>query len=206
VPHVSDIAARRVIAVASGVGGGKSTLVQALAQALGERDVLAFDHFEEMTERPLAEACDWMLSGADPERLRVPGLSQALARLKAGHAVQDPLTGAQLAPRQHVIFEAPFGRWHAESGRYIDTLVWIDTPLDIALARKVRQLVATFDGPPASLAPWLREYLANYLEGVEALLRVQRERVRPGADIVVDGLAGPEVVARQVVKALSARA
>jgi len=32
---MSDIAARRVIAVASGVGGGKSTLVQALAQALG---------------------------------------------------------------------------------------------------------------------------------------------------------------------------
>jgi hypothetical protein len=56
------------------------------------------------------------------------------------------------------------------------------------------------------LAPWLREYLANYLEGVEALLRVQRERVRPGADIVVDGLASPEVAARQVVRALSDRA
>jgi hypothetical protein len=46
----------------------------------------------------------------------------------------------------------------------------------------------------------------NDLARVEALLRVQRERVRPGGDIVVDGLAAPEVVARQVVKALSARA
>jgi hypothetical protein len=42
-------------------------------------------------------------------------------------------------------------------------------------------------------------------EGMEALLRVQRERVRPGADIVVDGLADPEVVARQVMRAISDR-
>jgi uridine kinase len=195
---------RTVIAVASGVGGGKSTLARALARALGERDVLVFDHFEQITARPPAEIRQWMLSGADPNVLSVAGLAQALHALKAGHPVRDPLTGADLIAERHVIFEAPFGRWHAASGVHIDLLVWIDTPLDIALARKLRQLLGSFEVPADTLKSWLSDYLTNYLDLVESLLRLQRERVRPHADIVIDGLQSPEDMARSVVKAMSA--
>jgi uridine kinase len=194
---------RPVIAVASGVGGGKSTLARALARALGERDVLVFDHFEQITPRPPTEIRQWMLSGADPDELSVSGLAQALHALKAGHAVCDPMTHADLLAERHVIFEAPFGRWHTGSGVHIDLLVWIDTPLDIALARKLRQLLGSFEAPADTLKAWLSDYLTNYLDLVESLLRLQLERVRPNADIVVDGLQTPEDMARSIVKAMS---
>ena len=193
-----------VVAIASGVGGGKSTLARELARALGEAHVLDFDDFEPFTARPLAETCAWMRDGADPARLRVPGLEDALRALKAGQAARNPATAAELRARGHVIFEAPFGRWHPDSGRHIDLLVWIDTPLDIALARKLRQLSSAFPGPEAAFRPWLREYLAAYLEGVEALLRLQHEKVRPGADLVLDGRADPGALARQVARRLAA--
>lgn len=193
-----------VLAIASSVGGGKSTLARELARTLGEAHILDFDHFEPFTARPLAETSAWMRDGADPARLQVPELEDALRALKGGRPARDPATGAALQARRHVVFEAPFGRWHPDSGRHIDLLVWIDTPLDIALARKLRQLSSAFQGPDEAFRSWLREYLAAYLEGVEALLRLQHEKVRPGADLVLDGLADPGVLARQVARRLGA--
>ena len=193
-----------VVTVASGIGGGKSTLARELARSLGEADVLAFDHFEPLTARPLAETRAWMQAGADPAQLQIPGLEEALRTLKDGHPALDPATGAALQARRHVVFEAPFGRWHPASGRHIDLLVWIDTPLDLALARKLRQLSSAFQGPEADFRPWLRDYLAGYLEGVEALLRLQLEKVRPGADLVLDGRTEPATLAREVMRRLGA--
>lgn len=201
---MSRTAGRKVVAIASGVGGGKSTLARALAEALGEAHVLQFDHFEALTERPLAETSAWMRAGADPARLAIAGLDEALCALKSGGAFRDPASGDTLTARHHVVFEAPFGRWHPASGKHIDLLVWIDTPLDIALARKLRQLSSAFEGPEEAFRPWLRDYLAGYLEGVEALLRLQLERVRPGADLVLDGRDDPAVLAREVVRGLAA--
>lgn len=193
---------RRIVGIASGVGGGKSTLARALAQEIGERDIVQFDHFERLTEQPVEVTRDWLAAGADPLRLAIPGLSAALAELAAGRPAADPRAAAPLQAQRYVVFETPFGRWHPESGRHIDFLVWIDTPLDIALARKLRQIVAGSGGDGAGLAAWLPDYLSNYLEVVERLLRLQRERVRPGADLVVDGRQDPGALARQVARAL----
>jgi uridine kinase len=199
---LTEAATRLVIGVASGVGGGKTTLARALAQSLGEHSMLAFDHFEQITALPPADIQAWLLAGAEPDHWHVPGLEDALVRLRAGETVSDPLTGERISARRYVIHEAPFGRWAARCGQYIDMLVWIDTPLDIALARKLRQLLGGFPGSPDSLQPWLAGYLTNYLDFVEALLRVQREKVRPAADIVVDGLVDPRTSALAVIRAL----
>lgn len=197
-----EVGTRRIIGVASGVGGGKTTLARALAQSLGEHSLLAFDHFEQITALPPADIQAWLLAGAEPDRWHVPGLEDALVRLSAGETVTDPLTGERISAERYVIYEAPFGRWDTRYGRHIDVLVWIDTPLDIALARKLRQLLGGFSGSPDAVQPWLQGYLTSYLEFVEALLRLQREKVRPAADIVVDGLVDPRTSALAVIRAL----
>lgn len=199
----------RVIAVAGPVGAGKSTLVEALAGTLGDAVALHFDHYERMTEQPIEEVRQWMEEGADLDRMPVPGLPEALQSLKLGGTVVDPLTGAQILPAKHILFETQFGRRHAATGRHIDFLVWIDVPLDIALARKMRQFAQAVD--PRSIdhartfSPWLKEYLDNYLEVVGALLRRQRETVAAEADLVVDGTGDPAEQARAVEQAFKVK-
>ncbi len=199
----------RVIAVAGAVGAGKSTLIAALGRVLADTTAIQFDHYERMTRQPIEEVRRWMDEGADIDRLPVPGLGDALAALKQGHAVLDPATNAQIPPAQHILFETQFGRAHSQTGRHVDFLAWIDTPLDIALARKVRQFARELDtGDPAETAAfgdWLSAYLDNYLGVVGNLLRFQREKVAAQADVSVDGLLPPEEQAREIGRAVAAR-
>ncbi len=188
-----------VIAIAGPVGAGKTTLAQAVAHELSDAAILQFDHYERITEQSIEQVRDWMQGGADLDAIAIPGLAEALQALKAGRAVTDPMTGATIPSRKYILFETQFGRRHAATGRYIDLMIWVDTPLDIALARKVRQFAAALEGsdPAAarSFGAWLHEYLGNYLDVVAGLLRMQTESVGAGADVVVDG--GREVSALQ---------
>ncbi|MDP3512816.1 MAG: hypothetical protein Q8S20_08700 [Sulfuritalea sp.] len=188
-----------VIAIAGPVGAGKTTLAQAVARALTDAAILQFDHYERITEQSIEQVRDWMQGGADLDAIAIPGLAEALQALKAGRAVTDPMTGATIPSRKYILFETQFGRRHAATGRYIDLMIWVDTPLDVALARKVRQFAAALEGsdPAAarSFGTWLHGYLGNYLDVVAGLLRIQKESVGAGADVVVDG--GREVSALQ---------
>ena len=191
-----------VIAIAGPVGAGKTTLAQAVARALTDAAILQFDHYERITEQSIEQVRDWMQGGADLDAIAIPGLAEALQALKAGRAVTDPMTGATIPSRKYILFETQFGRRHAATGRYIDLMIWVDTPLDVALARKVRQFAAALDGsdPAAarSFGTWLHGYLGNYLDVVAGLLRIQKESVGAGADVVVDGGRGVSALQQEV--------
>ncbi len=200
----------RVIGISGAVGAGKSTLVRGLAASVPDSTAIHFDHYERMTEQPIEEVRRWMEAGADLNRMPVPGLADALLSLKHGRAVRDPASGAQVPPASHIFFETQFGRQHAETGQHVDFLVWIDTPLDVALARKVRQFAGEIDprnsAECAAFGPWLEGYLENYLDVVGGLLRMQRDTVGAKADLVLDGNCAPaELVnrARQAIAGLS---
>jgi uridine kinase len=196
----------RVIAIAGSVGAGKSTLVRGLASRLPSATAIHFDHYERMTEQPIEKIRQWMKDGADLNEMPVPGLADALRALKEGRGVQDPLTGRTVQPASSILFETQFGRQHAATGQHIDFLVWIDTPLDVALARKVRQFASEIDtrdpGELAGFGPWLQAYLDNYLEVVGGLLRLQRDTVGANADLVVDGTCEPGELSREVERAI----
>jgi uridine kinase len=199
-----------IAAIASGVGGGKSTLVASLAAELGDAaSTVHFDHYERVTEQPVEAVRRWMAAGADPDALTIPGLAEDLEALKSGRMVTDPLTRAHVPARRVVLFETQFGRRHAASGRHIDLLIWIDTPLDVALARKLRQLAgaAAAQGAreAAAFAAWLPAYLDNYLGLVEKLLRSQRETVRPQADLILDGRKDPARLRLEAAQAIRDR-
>jgi uridine kinase len=194
--------ARYVIAVAAPPGAGKSTLIRLLSGRLPDATVIQFDHYERITDQPIEKIRLWMENGADLNEMDIPGLAEDLQALKQGRSVRDPRTRAEIPARKYVLFETQFGRQHAATGRHIDFLIWIDLPLDIALARKVRQFTGEVDARNREemevFAPWLHTYLDNYLAVVGGLLRIQRDTVGASADMIVDGESDPGALLLQV--------
>ena len=175
-----------LVAVSAPVGGGKSSLVSGLSERMSDAAAIYFDSYETLTRRPIEEIRRWMEAGADIQDLVIPGLPEDIDRLRGGKAVVDPLTGREVAPAKYILFETPFARLHAATGAHIDLAIWIDTPLDVALARNIRELT---DRPEMQrdFVPWLRAYLDSYLRVVHDLLRMQQEGVGAAADLVLDG-------------------
>jgi energy-coupling factor transporter ATP-binding protein EcfA2 len=193
-----------VIAVAGPIGGGKTSLVKALAGILPDASLLFYDNYESASQGSLDAMIRWMRDGADIDSLDIGRLAADLARLKAGQAVTDPVTKQEVRPGKFIILEMPLGREHKLAAPHIDLLIWIDTPLEIALARKMREITGFFlTGNPQAdgrdFVAWLHRYLDDYLRAVRDLLTLQRERVSVHADIVLDGRdAFDEMVAQAV--------
>ena len=175
------------MAVSAPVGGGKTSLVRGLAQTM-DGVPLHFDHYERLTQSPLEEVKAWLHFGAEIADLSIPRLADDLKGLKHGSALADPATGAVMQPTQLVFFETPFARCHRESGNLIDLAIWIDTPLDVALARNLQEFMQQPE-LRTELSSWLPDYLDGYLDAVRDMLLMQQEAVGGAADITLDGTA-----------------
>ena len=181
-----------VVAIAAPPGGGKSSLAKALTAMIPDSAMLQFDGYERATERPVEEIVEALKEGTDFAHLVSPALARDLEALKQGHSIVDPLTGNRISPCKYLFFEMPLGREHGASARFIDLVVWIDVPLDLALARKLGDFTAYFlrgdrIGEPTEFVRWLEGYLASYIRGIRQTLLFQRQKVRAQADIIVDG-------------------
>ena len=168
-----------VIALCGPPGAGKSMLAAALAASLPGAARLDWDDHETFTHQPPEAVEAWLARGADPAEIAVPGLAGAIRAAAA---------------RGPVLLETPFGRAHPQTGALIDRMIWIETPADLALARKVSALAAQ----PGMPAAWLRGWLEAYPRIVRPALAIQARRVRPLADLEVNGDSPTAVQVRAV--------
>jgi len=192
-----------VVAIAAPIGGGKTTLVETLSRSLGGAAVLHFDRYEVETKKPASRLLKWLKDGADFSAFEAPNLARDLKAVRNGVPVADPLTGRRVEPTERVLVEMPLGREHAETAPYIDLVIWIDVPPDIALARKIREYIARFreERDPDGLI-WLDNFVANYLQVFREVLLVQAEKVRAGADLVLDGREEVDVIVRRAAETI----
>lgn len=199
-----------VIAVAGPIGGGKTSLVLALAHVLNDASILFYDNYEQTSKGSIDDIVRWMRDGADINHLDITRLADDLSKLKNGESVHDPLTQVEIPPKKFIILEMPLGREHKSAAPYIDLLIWIDTPLDIALARKIKEITNHFlkerrEADGRDFVAWLHQYLDNYLRAVRELLQMQKERVGRNADIILDGRYDFETMLGQAVREIAAR-
>ncbi|WP_374627611.1 uridine kinase [Devosia sp.] len=200
----------RIVALSSPPGGGKSTFAAALANRLGAA-LVEYDAYDRMTDMEPSAVREWLAAGGPYDRVIVPELVADLAALSEGRPIPDRMKGGQLQPRPLVVFETPFGRAHAATAAFIDTSVFIDTPADEALARKLRQFVADQVADPGPggarrFVGWLDSYLSHYLAIVRPAVAMQRQRVLPLADLVIAPGTALEDGVEQIVAFLVRRA
>jgi uridine kinase len=201
----------RIIAISAPPGGGKSTVAAALAERLGAGFV-EYDAYDQLTTLAPAEIAGWLQSGGDYAIVEVSELVADLEALRDGRAILDRRTGKELTARALVILETPFGKAHPAMAPLIDSAIFLDAPADLALARKLRtftevNLADPGPGGHKRFLTWLEAYLRNYEAITRRAIAIQRDRVLPLADLVIDATdASLEDIVEQAVGFLVRRA
>ena len=190
-----------VIAVCGTSGAGKTRLVERTVELLGDAVALHFDDYRSVSDYP-ADLRAWLEAGADPDAWRTPRMAADLMALRAGRAVALPDPPRRLEPRRFVVVEDPFGRARREMAPGIDFSAYLDLPMEVALARKLRRDLAGAarelgaQGALDRASLFFEEYLEG--RGREAYLAGNR-RARESCDLVLDGMLPLEPLAREIV-------
>jgi uridine kinase len=157
-----------IVAVNAISGGGKTTVTQYLKENLGNVEALYFDDRDYDRDSGIVDICKWMDEGADANRFNLDLLIEDIEQLlKKG--------------LDFIILDYPFGRRHNKIAKYIDISMFIDTPLDIALARRLLRDYKcvseknVFDDIEFYLSRGRQTYLSS------------RERAIDDADVIIDG-------------------
>ncbi len=179
-----------VVGISSVSGGGKTTIAKELCRDLPNSVGLFFDDFDDTTVHP-DDFYQWVVDGGDYNAWQTPGIVKQLEVFKSDRE------------HDYVVFDAPLGRAHEATGRFIDLMVYIDTPLDVAMARRLlRDYQPEGADSPERLISGLRDDLSHYLEKARLPYLEMATGVKPRCDIVLDGTLDPKALVAKIVDAL----
>ena len=183
-------------------GGGKTALVTRLTSMLEDAVALFFDDYEESSVMPESFQ-SWFDDGANYDAFETPLFAEHIQSLRDGKAIVSPVDGVQIRPASYIVVDAPLGRVHRETGKYFDFMVFIDTPLDVAMTRRLLRDLADADSEnAAAVLSKVKAEAEAYVSGSRHIYTHFVDRVRPTCDLVLDGTLGPDELASQVVVAL----
>jgi uridine kinase len=174
-----------VITVSGVSGAGKSSTVRAVADLLGNASCFYFDDYGEAMQQP-ADGLRWIAAGADLAEFVLPQFGADIRRLKQGEMVITP-THRRVEPAAFLVVEEPFGRGRKDMHGLVDFSVCLDIPLEIALARRLLDVVERWDGTAEQRLQWMNGYLRSYLfEGMSKVYIAINEQVKANAELILD--------------------
>ena len=186
-----------IIGISGNMGAGKTTLAKALAIDL-QATVFGWDEFDEISHGP-DDYVDWYKRGENYIEWNYQHLADVLKSLKSKQSILHPALNCILHPTKYIIFDAPLGRLHPQTGQYIDICIHIEVPLDVSLCR---HLIRNFKGNDKTKEELVAE-LEYYLEHSRPLFF--DDQLKNNADLILDGMLSTEKQIEVIKKYLTER-
>lgn len=156
-----------VIAISAISGGGKTTIVNELSNLLENSKIISFDDYD--LEGP-EDFVEWAKRGGDYNEWDISPIVDDI----------NKICDSNYNSIDWIIMDYPFSYIHKGTKDILDFSIYIDTPLDIAMAR--RSIRDELD-EDVNVFDMFRAYLNG---GREAYI-IQTEKVKPSCDFVIDG-------------------
>ena len=169
----------KIIAVAAVTAGGKTTVVNELKKQLQNSQSLHFDDYT--FDGEVDNFYQWVLDGANYNVWNLKPLEEDILKIKAA-GIYD-----------YLILDYPFAYCHDTIKPYIDTAFFIDTPLDISLARRILRDMsdATADAIRNDLEIYLKYARISYIQ--------MQKDILPSSDYVIDGTHSVDEIANEII-------
>ncbi|WP_047985039.1 nucleoside/nucleotide kinase family protein [Ornithinibacillus californiensis] len=154
-----------IISISAVSGGGKTTIAKQLNKKLGKSKVLNFDDYDFQGPDDIV---DWVERGADYDEWDLTPFTNDIEMLCEG-------------PVKYIILDYPFSRKHTQVGRLINLSIFIDTPLDVALARRINR---DFEQRTSEeILQGTQYYISHGRKGYLEML----SSIKPNSDVIFDG-------------------
>jgi|SRR5215207_525358 len=189
-----------VVAFAGHSGAGKSTLIEKLSSLIGNANILRIDDYD-LSSYPRSNK--WIEDGADPNEFQTPQFFSDILSLKNGNFILHPETNKKIEPDRLLFIEEPFGRGREVISGLIDLLIYIDIPLEVALARRLLRMSNLISQGNSDVT--IEEHLLWYLKtGRNFYIAVERS-ARKKCDLIVDGTLSTNETAEIIYKTIKAK-
>ncbi|MBA3721474.1 MAG: AAA family ATPase [Parachlamydiaceae bacterium] len=189
----------KIIGIQGIAGSGKTTLTHNLGKTLNATTIF-WDDFDPISTAP-SDYLEWFKTSGDYNDWKYDALVDTLQSLKLNQTITCPVTKRVLIPTKYIFFDSPLGYDHKASGQLIDFLVFLDTPPDIALARR---LYRDFQPQAKRNDNDILEEIAIYLESTRPLYMAIYER-KSKADLILDGNQPIETLISKLLNTLKVK-
>jgi uridine kinase len=175
-----------VITINAVSGGGKTTLARLIQESLPASVLFCFDDFSDTNIVP-KDFYEWSKRGAGPLAIDCPGMAEAVQR-----AIQH-------GSFDYIVLDCPLGREHPRFSGLINMAIFIDTPLDVAMARRIiRDHTSESDISPEARLKQLRAEMFDYLERARYPY-LEAYKQKSASNLVLDGWSALEDLRDQVL-------
>ena len=169
----------KIIAVSAVTAGGKTTAVNAVKKKLPRCASLHFDDYS--FDGEVEDFHQWVLDGADYNVWDLSPLKADIEKI------------IRSGKYDYLLLDYPFAYRHNLIRDHIDCAVFIDTPLDIAMARRILR-----DMNNAS-ADEIREEMNVYLNYARIAYVQMLKDIKPSSDYVIDGVQDLEYITMELL-------
>ena len=170
----------KIIAIGAVTAGGKTTVVNAVKERLPGTASLHFDDYS--FEGEVEDFSRWLSEGADVHVWDLSPLKADIDRL------------IQRGKYDRLLLDYPLAYEHRMIKDYIDCCIFIDTPLDIALARRILR-----DNVQSS-ADEIRVEMDTYLKYARPAYILMQEEQVASADHIIDGAKSLDEIINEVTE------